>query len=50
MKKNILIIGSGMFGMAMSQILIENGHNVYIKTKNVDAINKIMSGKHEGYK
>ncbi len=50
MKKNILIIGTGMFGIAMSQILIENGHNVYMKAKNSDISNQIMHGKHDGYK
>lgn len=43
---NILIIGSGAFGTALSQPLIENKHNVYFYSKNIDVSKKIMSGEH----
>ena len=45
-KKNILIIGSGAFGTALGQILINNDHNVYVYSNNMEIINSLMNNKH----
>lgn len=43
---NILIIGSGAFGTALSQPLIDNNNNVFFYSKNIDVSKEIMNGKH----
>ena len=43
---NILIIGSGAFGTALSQPLIDNNNNVYFYSKNQEVSEQIMNGKH----
>ncbi len=46
---NILIIGSGAFGTALSQPLIENNHNVYFYSKKLNVENDLMNGKHKSF-
>ena len=46
MKKNILVIGNGAFGIAISQILLDNDHNVFMFSKNVEAGEKLKRGYH----
>lgn len=43
---NILIIGSGAFGTALSQPLIDNNNNVYFYSKNYEVSQQIMNGNH----
>lgn len=43
---NILIIGSGAFGTALSQPLISNGNNVFFYSKNMDISNDLMNCCH----
>ena len=47
--KNVLIIGSGAFGVALSQPLIDNSNNVYFYTKKQETINDLMQGKHRSF-
>lgn len=46
MKKNILIIGNGAFGIAISQVLLDNNHNVFVFSKNEEAAKKLKNGYH----
>ena len=46
MRNNILIIGSGAFGVALSQPLIDNENNVYFYTKKQETIDGLMNGQH----
>lgn len=50
MKNKILIIGSGAFGTALSQPLIDNHHDVYFYCKNKDNAIDLMKGKHPIFK
>lgn len=46
MNKNILIIGNGAFGVAISQILLDNNHNVFVFSKNPKTGEELKRGYH----
>lgn len=49
MKNNILIIGSGAFGTALSQPLLDNQNNVYFYCKNPEVATRLKNGEHPAF-
>lgn len=48
--KNVLIIGNGAFGVAISQVLLHNKNcNVFMYSKNPSAGQELMQGKHSAF-
>ncbi|GAA5414423.1 NAD(P)H-dependent glycerol-3-phosphate dehydrogenase [Ureaplasma ceti] len=45
-KSKILILGTGAFGTALSQPLIDNGHEVYFFSKNQAVLEELTKGQH----